>query len=331
MSNFQNYNAAENQTKFTQSMAQILAIDMNEVLSKYILDCLAWGYYQNISVQYKNTFLSNTKTSCLTLNQLALQRKSNLIVPKPRYASTCSEASKDEHWERTESLSVHREEQQEATSGNCISSNTCWKIAENQTFAKPTKKTKQQLKMIKLGLAFDNETGDLATRCDVVYKTILRDFRRFFLDDHKYRKHQSQTPLDMHQSLKSMAIALFADKSTEECVTIALDLGCLLFPKEMTKDKSSLSEIERTRHFGLETHDNKIYEIMRIHGFLYKFSIDKIQECFQNHSLCKLFLLYVEQTRDTRIRANPTMNKNSRIYLKARDILEEKAAQSLSE
>jgi hypothetical protein len=180
-------------------------------------------------------------------------------------------------------------------------------------------------------LTFDNETGELATRCDVVYKTILRDFRRFFLDEYKIKRQQMKNEKDLGACLMTLSRELFPLKSEAECKTISIDLGCLLFPKELTKNAGMLKEIQRTNHFGYETCESNIFEIMRIHGFLYKFSIDKIEECFQNSSLCELFLLYVTQTRDDRIASNPTMSKNSQIYLKARNILEEKAAEAFAD
>lgn len=190
-------------------------------------------------------------------------------------------------------------------------------------------KSKQQLRKIKMDLAFENETGELSTRCDVVYKTILRDFRRFFLDNFKIFKMNQDQSVTLVEALFQFTLSLFSEKSLRDCKEISLDLGCLLFPKEMIKEKDAMADIERTNHFGVERDENK-NEIMRIHGFLYKFSIDKIEECFQNTSLCILFLNYVDSARESRIRSNPTMSKNSSTYLKARTILEDKAVKSLS-
>jgi hypothetical protein len=139
--------------------------------------------------------------------------------------------------------------------------------------------------------------------------------------------NQAQS-LSFVDALFQFTISVFPEKSIRDCKLISLDLGCLLFPKEMTKDVQAMSDIERTNHFGEEKEENK-NEVMRIHSFLYKFSIDKIEECFQNSSLCILFLKYVDRSRESRISANLTMSKNSSTYLKARTILEDKATKML--
>jgi hypothetical protein len=268
----------------------------------------------------------------LTLNASAEQKRRQLVVPVPRYVHVEEPQAKPQIRERSESISTARDECTPANTNmtNNWSPQKSVESSEASTrHAKKERVSKEKLKLIKMDLAFDNESGELATRCDVVYKTILRDFRRFFLDSFKQRKHQSEQKLDLSDSLLQFTLRLFPNKSVKECKVISIDLGCLLFPKEMTKDSKVIREIERTNHFGLDA-DDATTEIMRIHGFLYKFSIDKIEECFQNPSLCLLFQLYVDQTRSDRISSNPTMSKNASIYLKARRILEEKASKPLS-
>ena len=132
----------------------------------------------------------------------------------------------------------------------------------------------------------------------------------------------------MEDTLLKYVMKIFSNKSVDACKTISLDLGCLLFPKEMAKDRSVVREIERRNHFDCLKQDIEA-QILKIHGFLYKFSIDKIQECFKNRSLCQLFELYVNVTGDNRISANVTMGKNTSVYLKARSILLEKASHGL--
>ena len=270
-------------------------------------------------------------TTLLTLNALSSQPKNNLYVPIPRYSDSYQSHEKDDDRDRSGSFTTTKDLGNLTSSVESRMTSPQKSDGENQAPPrrhKSVKKSKQQLRKIKMDLAFENETGELSTRCDVVYKTILRDFRRFFLDNFKnFKLNQSQST-SIADALLQFTISLFSGKSLRECKEISIDLGCLLFPKEMTKEKEVMTEIERTNHFGVEKEENK-NEIMRIHGFLYKFSIDKIEECFQNISLCILFLNYTDSTREDRIRSNPTMSKNSDTYLKARAILEDKAAKSL--
>lgn len=145
----------------------------------------------------------------------------------------------------------------------------------------------------------------------------MDEFKSF--NDNQAEKH------GMEDSLLKYIIQLFPNLSVNQCKTISLDLGCLLFHKEMAKDATIVKEMERRSHFGRGTSDIPD-KIMRIHGFLYKFSIDKIEECFQNASLSKLFMCYVRETGEIRIHSNITMSKNASVYLKARKILLEKAS-----
>lgn len=332
MNNLPNHNLNALQSMLNLSNMESIANSMDEMLSKFVLECLIYTIL-NISPDFSTKQIINSSSSQgLTLNQLALQRRSNLLVPKARYPDSCSSPKAEDNRIRLESMSTSREEASPFVTDHLeMSPLSLSKPSPIGSQRRQKRKSRHQQKIDKTVLTFDNETGELATRCDVVYKTILRDFRRFFLDEYKIKKQQGQNGRDLGASLMSFTETLFPRKSEAECKAISIDLGCLLFPKEIIKNAEILREIERTNHFGVETCENKIFEIMRIHGFLYKFSIDKIEECFENNSLCELFLFYVTQTREDRISSNPTMNKNGQIYLKARDILEEKAAKGLAD
>lgn len=82
-----------------------------------------------------------------------------------------------------------------------------------------------------------------------------------------------------------------------------------------------------SNHFGDKGKDTK-NKIMQIHGFLYKFSIDKIEECFKNTSISSLFIYYVKEGKE-RISSNVTMSKYSAVYTKARKILLKKAKDAI--
>lgn len=262
---------------------------------------------------------------------MALSQRKNFYIPVPRYASSTKDASEGSK-SRTSSFSTTKEETSPPvkvvpSKGKKKPIQAARSLRYTNRFG-ATKKTKQEIRKLKMDMAFDNETGLLATRCDVVYKTILRDFRRYFLDEYKAFKSICKQDWGSTQSLVRFTSKIYPEKSVKEVKELSLDLGCLLFPKELVKDQKALKEIQKVGTFGEEIETIQ-FEIMRIHGFLYKFSIDKIEECFQNISLCELFLTYVEATRETRIGLNPTMKKNSSIYLKARKILEDKASGSL--
>ena len=192
------------------------------------------------------------------------------------------------------------------------------------------KSTKSKLKNSKTELAFDNEGGDLSTRCDVVYKTILRDFRRFYLDSFKSSKDYSSLTHGLGESLLEFTNNLFSLKETKEALKLlSFELACLLFPKEIQKSEKLLNYFANKNQTEMSEADIK-HKVIKIHGFLYKFSIDKVEECFQNKAMCQLFLYYWKFGKE-RIRSNITMKRNIDTYLKARSILEEKATSTLSQ
>jgi len=319
---------------FNSSMINLLNIDMQEMLRKYILEWLVQKYTMG---RLGNGFLTNqinseVNNAVLPLNELIKQRRQNIIVPIPVYGSQKLTEPVDDSRDRIESISTAKDEQTPRSHVR-ESPMSPTKVVENElTPEKPKtnkKKSKDKLKLIKMDLAFENEGGDLATRWDVVYKTILRDFRRYFLDGYKAFNSTYKERHGMEDSLLKYAIKLFPNMSVDQWKTISLDLGSLLFPKETAKDSHILKEMERRNHFGWEKSDI-VNQIMKIHGFLYKFSIDKIEECFQNFSLCQLFDLYAKETGIERISSNSTMSRNASIYLKARKILMSKASKTIS-
>ena len=325
------------ETPVTLPMLNMLSSDIQGLLNKYLLQHLMSTYIQNneLTPPSKNTETPNTVfpslLSPLSINQLILRQRKDLYVPIPRYVHQADCGKKDTENDRRDSISTTKEEVvMPATKSDSEPNMNADRNYQSQTRrAKLRKRTREELRKIKMDLTFDNETGELATRCDVVYKTILRDFRRFFLEEYKIFKQNLKKESDLVDCLFSFTCNLYPNKSVKDCKEISLDLGCLLFPKEMVRDSKAIKEKQTFANLG-EHIDEIKSEMLKIHGFLYKFSIDKIEECFLNLSLCELFLTYISKSKDDRINANATMKKNRSIYIKARKILEDKASNSLS-
>lgn len=143
-----------------------------------------------------------------------------------------------------------------------------------------------------------------------------------------FKAHNFTDPT-LSESIFQFTSSVYPEKSPSECKGISLDLGSLLFPKEIVKDSNFLQVIQEFGTFGDEIETIKA-EIMKIHGFLYKFSIDKIEECFQNIFLSQLFITYITKASKERMDENPTMKRNSSVYLKAMKILENRASECFS-
>ena len=312
------------------SIMNMLTNDMNEVLNKNILQYLVSLYSKKEATPNP---LSPALRPSINLNHFSLRQRKNMYTPVARYVNTECSSPNQEKDQGIDSINASKDEiipSLAAIFNRPESHSSNEKSPSHQYLRrlKPIKKTREEIRKLKMDLAFENETGEFATRCDVVYKTILRDFRRFFLDDYKLYKTKCLSKSNLTESLHNFTVQTFPMKSMRDCQEISLDLGCLLFPKEMIKDSKAIEQIIEFGYFGNELEEVK-KEIMKIQGFLYKFSIDKIEECFQNISLCELFLAYVFKSQNKRIVSNPTMKKNSKIYIKARKILEKRASESL--
>lgn len=160
--------------------------------------------------------------------------------------------------------------------------------------------------------------GDIAQRRDVVLKTIIRDMRKYYLDDFK-----KATGYGKHKRLKSKSFYLKCVNEymqTDQIKPLVLRgkvniknfniyLGALIYPKELE------TAVSKNLHkkIAQETYDA-----------LYKFTMTKMKDMLMTESMFKLFLNYQnnvnledEVTGLTRIESNKTMSQNIGLYQEA--------------
>ena len=273
-------------------MIKLLTLDMQEVMNKYILDWLIQKFSKEKSLfAYKFSRLpTENKATTISLNELVQKKRETVFAPVARYADEDYLGSRRSSNERISSNCTEQAEPTPISTKNVSSIiNQNWTIItenENKSFVKP-RRNKYKSKCSKTELAFDNEGGELATRCDVVYKTILRDFRRFYLDD--FKSSNCSISHGLGESIIDYTKSLFSlEESSSSLRLLSLELGCLLFPKEILKNEILFNYISNKNRIDFTPADVKS-KVTKIHGFLYKFSIDKVEECFQNKSMCRLF------------------------------------------
>ncbi|CAI2382345.1 unnamed protein product [Moneuplotes crassus] len=164
-------------------------------------------------------------------------------------------------------------------------------------------------------LQFRNPTDSFSTRCDVVYKTLLRDCRRYFYDCFQMKTMRKNKRV-YHLS---KTLAVFVDKKfdspnfTEEFRRqIEFCLGCLVYPKEMTNSKVAIYGEEGQVIKGQER-AKKLRKVKELHSYLYNFSMDKCEKFFKNPYLSAIFEEYLKSftERATQIE---TIRKNYEIY-----------------
>lgn len=177
-------------------------------------------------------------------------------------------------------------------------------------------------------LHFNNPTPSFSTRWDVIYKTLLRDCRKYFTECFQMKS--------MRKAKKLSKLAAILDRFVEETFTkhskwvrreILFYLGCLVYPKEMISSRVGLYDEEGRILKGKER-ANKVKRIKELHNFLYNFSMEKWEKFFENPYLCIVFQAYISGD-PKRIETNSTMNKNRLVYRGAIDLIDRKIESSL--
>ena len=178
-------------------------------------------------------------------------------------------------------------------------------------------------------LHFNNPTDTFATRCDVIYKTLLRDCRKYFTECFQMKSMRKAKKLSkLGTILESFVETYFTVHSQPVKREILFYLGCLVYPKEMITSRVGLYDENGKILKGTER-AKKVKKIRELHNFLYNFSMEKCEMFFENPYLCIIFRAYINGS-PTRIETNSTMSKNSRVYRGAIDLLNVKIDNTLS-
>ena len=136
----------------------------------------------------------------------------------------------------------------------------------------------------------------LSSRCDVVYKTILRDFRRYFINrfkqssgpkKNKYKFNSFETLF--RRFWESVKNQHFPEET--DCDTISFYIGSLVCPQDIEKHKVELKGLDDTFTTG-KSKKTSIKKLYRVHDALYKFSMEKISNLMKDDIYYKLFKVY---------------------------------------
>ena len=124
-------------------------------------------------------------------------------------------------------------------------------------------------------LQFNNTSKSLSTRCDVVYKTLLRDCRRYYNDKFQVKKmRKNRRAFYLTKTLKKFVDEKFSNLSTDEKRELEFYLGSLVNPKEMMDSKVKLYGSDGQVLKGTErTH--KLKKVVPVYAALYNYSLDK--------------------------------------------------------
>lgn len=142
----------------------------------------------------------------------------------------------------------------------------------------------------------------LSSRCDVVYKSILRNFRRFYQTMFKQNTEHSRKTKNEHleNNLRDFSRILrtlhFDESFSEE--DLMFYIGSLICPLDIIKKKIKLPQMKE-KYFTGRHKKEWVDKILMVHDALYKFSIQKVTDLMKNSYLAQLFKLYYETIQGT--------------------------------
>ena len=124
-------------------------------------------------------------------------------------------------------------------------------------------------------LQFRNPTPSFSTRCDVIYKTLLRDCKRYFFEIFQMRKLRKHKRIYyLSKTLTNYVNQRFEHLSDEVKNELKIHIGCLVYPKEMASSKVIIHDASGSPIRGSER-AKKLKKIKEIHTILYNFSMEK--------------------------------------------------------
>jgi hypothetical protein len=183
-------------------------------------------------------------------------------------------------------------------------------------------------------------------RYEVVYKNLLRDFRKFFIADFnsstdylKNRRRQAggyfreclreyilekQIILESAYEFQNQESFKPSDRTyqTREALLeeLVFSLGSLIYPKDMLKvvetamDEGTSAFFKNSDKCSLEAQSQLIKEV---YEYLYRFSIERLQVLVAKPSMVALFRYYYNTCGPARVEGSATMNKYRVSYFEA--------------
>jgi hypothetical protein len=169
---------------------------------------------------------------------------------------------------------------------------------------------------------FDNPSNkpisSFTCRADVIYKKVLRDFRRYFVNQFaNFTQIVDLTSVRKKRERENLLMDFVNSKFSvdlERKSEVAYCLGTLLSPKAVSRNFFELRKPKK--------------DVFKIHDTLYKFSIKKVEDLTGDFAACILFdrFLSVDENVE-RIMQCPKVSSNS--YEQAIDLLRARISKTL--
>lgn len=147
--------------------------------------------------------------------------------------------------------------------------------------------------------------ANLASRKDVVNKTILRALRRFIIN--KFKGFQVENPqykfkkdLEYLECIKVFVAEEFPSHQTHASV-LQCYIGTIIFPKLMTA--------KLYKECGLDQDEGNV-----LYDSMYKYSHTRLLDLLQNETVGLIFEYFYNDSLDQTLDSEPAMQKNKEVY-----------------
>jgi len=155
--------------------------------------------------------------------------------------------------------------------------------------------------------------GELSQRRDVIFKTIIRDMRKFYINDFNectgYVKRKRYKRKDFYltcvdEYIECQHIKAASTNGSRHIKDFNIYLGALIYPKEL----EAILHKKPQKRIAEEVYDA-----------LYKFSLGKMKNLLMKDAIFNLFLTYYnrEIKNGDRLNLNKTMNQHKALYAEA--------------
>ena len=186
-------------------------------------------------------------------------------------------------------------------------------------------------------------------RYEVIFKNLLRDFRKYysvsFNQSTDYIKKQRYQPPEflrscLHSYVKNCGLLKAGAPISQQLLDqLVFSLGSLLYPKHMIKlatggqspsnsdrsagqsSSSSPSPSYLLRDSKQEGWSKDSKSVLKVHNYLYRFSILRLQKFKKDRALIMLFRHYYESHGVNRITSSSTMKKYQKAYFEAASMI----------
>ena len=161
-----------------------------------------------------------------------------------------------------------------------------WICKSDKNLLQPTS-LKLEMKVCKkngshVTLYFNNPTASFSTRWDVIYKTLLRDCRKYYADRFEMKKFKRSRQTNcLNREIEEFVISNFSEYNDHMQNEIKFYILWLIYPKEMVSNRVGVYDEDFNMLKGNER-SKKIKKIKELHNYLYNFSMEKCEKFFWN-------------------------------------------------